>query len=533
MDKLTRRSVMATSAALALLPRVTLGQTARRGGILRCANDVENANWNPAIVASNGVFAVSRKVVETLFDLAADMRSLTPALATAWQPSADSKTHTFTLRANVKWHDGRDFTSADVAFSAMRCWKELQNFGTAVFRNLEAVDTPNATTAVFRFAQPIPSQLLSAALPALSHVVPRHIYEGGDAAAMRANPANAALVGTGPFRWGEHRRGEFIRLNRNTSYWNTDQPYLEGIVFRVMPDSGAKAAALESGDLELVTLGGVSIEDMQRLNRLPTMQAVSTGYEALLYTSILELNLTRPELQNVKVRHALAHAMNPDQAVDTVFGGFAKVSPSPIPTTDPVFHDPGVARYPYDPQKAEAMLDEAGYRRGANGMRFAMRIVPAPFFEQTRRIGELMRTWLRAVGIDATIVNLDNAGYNAAVFRDKAFDISSGVYVHRQDPAISTTALYATGTPAGVPFSNQRGYQSADMDRILNTALAETNAERRVQLYRDFQRLALTDLPLIPFVEFPLLSVASRKLQNHHDNPRWAVSGWGNTWIAA
>jgi peptide/nickel transport system substrate-binding protein len=524
---------MVASGAAALAPGLARAQEARRGGSLRCAADVEAPNWNPAMVASNGVFLVSRKVVETLFDLGPDLRTLVPVLAMTWSPSDEGRSHTFALRPNVKWHDGRDFTSADVAFSAMKCWKELQNFGRDVFKNLVAVDTPNATTAVFRFSQPIPSQLLGAALPALSHVIPKHIYDGPDAAAMRANPANVALVGTGPFRWGEHRRGEFIRLNANPAYWMSGQPYLESIVFRVMPDKGAIAAALEAGQLELGTFGAVSIEDMQRLNRMASLQALSTGYEALLYTSVLEFNMTRPELQNPKVRHAIAHSFNPAQAIETVFGGFARVSPSPIPTTDPVFHQADVARYPYDPRRAEAMLDEAGYRRGANGMRFAMRVVPAPFFEQTRRVGDLMRTWLRAIGIDASVVNLDNAGYNNAVFRDKAFDISSGVFVHRQDPAISTTVLYASGTPAGVPFSNQRGYQSAEMDRILSSALTEMNPGRRVQLYGDFQRLALDDLPLIPFVEFPLLSVASRRLRNHHDNPRWAATSWGSTWIAA
>ena len=198
-------------------------------------------------------------MIEPLFDLGADGKTLVPVLATGWTPSADGRTHSFTLRGGVKWHDGRDFTSADVAFSALELWRKLQNFGRDVFRNLEAVDTPDAGTAVFRFTQPIPAQLLAAALAPLANVVPRHLYEGTD---LQNNPANINLVGTGPFRFGEYRRGEFFRLARNPAYWAAEQPLLDGIVYRVMPDKGAVAAALETGELELACFGGVSIEDM-------------------------------------------------------------------------------------------------------------------------------------------------------------------------------------------------------------------------------------------------------------------------------
>jgi peptide/nickel transport system substrate-binding protein len=527
---LSRRSLLASSAALALAPRLAHAQAPRRGGVLRVAADSEYRNWNPAIAANNGVFLVARKVIEPLFDLGADGKTLVPVLATGWTPSQDGKTHSFTLRGGVKWHDGRDFGSGDVAFSALELWRKLQNFGRDVFRNLEAVDTPDATTAVFRFAQPIPAQLLAAALAPLANVVPRHVYEGTD---LQNNPANISLVGTGPFRFGEYRRGEFFRLARNPAYWGEGQPLLDGIVYRVMPDKGAVAAALEAGELELATFGGVSIEDMQRLGKLPSLEVVAHGYEALPYLSILEFNFARPELQNPKVRQAIAHALNPQAAVDTIFLGLAKPAVGPIPTTDPVFHTSQLPGYPFDPRRAEALLDEAGYRKGADGMRFALKIVPAPFFEQTRRIGDMMRQSLRQVGIDASIQNTDLAGYFAAVYRERNFDLTSGVYAYRQDPAISTTVLYGSGTPAGVPFSNQRGYASPEMDGLLREAAAQLDADKRIALYRRFQELAMTDLPLIPFVEFPLVSVASRRLRGHHDNPRWAVTSWGSTWLAA
>src|SRR5690606_19717598 len=137
-------------------------------------------------------------------------------------------------------------TSADVAFSALEVWKPLQNLGRLVFANLEAVDTPDEHTAVFKFSQPTPFQLIRNALPAVTSVIPKHLYEGTDIA---ANPANNQLVGTGPFKFAEYKPGEYYRLVRNENYWSEGEPKLEEIVYRVLPDRAAAASALEAGEI--------------------------------------------------------------------------------------------------------------------------------------------------------------------------------------------------------------------------------------------------------------------------------------------
>lgn len=197
-------------------------------------------------MASNGVFYVASKVIEPLAEQSYDGNGLAPRLATAWHGSPDGRSVTFTLRPGVTWHDGRPFSSADVAFSALEVWKKLQNLGRVVFKDLEAVDTPDATTAVLRFAKPTPFQLIQNALPALTAVVPKHVYEGSD---INANPANTRLIGTGPFRFVEHRPGQFYRLERNPNYWDSGKPYLDAIVYRVLPDPGAVAAAIEANQI--------------------------------------------------------------------------------------------------------------------------------------------------------------------------------------------------------------------------------------------------------------------------------------------
>jgi peptide/nickel transport system substrate-binding protein len=533
----TRRQILsgagATMAGLAMpaLTRRSWAQgTPRQGGILTVAADTEPRNLNPAMVASNGVFYVASKVIEPLAEMTDGGDGLAPRLATSWQGAADGRSITFTLREGVSWHDGRPFTSADVAFSAMRLWKPLQNLGRVVFKNLEAVDTPDPRTAVFRFSEPTPFQLIRNALPGLASVVPKHLYEAGD---IPTNPANTRLVGTGPFRFAEHRPGEFYRLERNGAYWEAGRPYLDQIIYRVLPDRGAIAAALEANQIQLAAFSAVPLADLERLAKIPGIAVIPQGYDGITYQLTVEINHRRKELADPRVRRAIAHAIDRNFVVDTIFLGYAKPSNGPIPAFDNQFHTRDVPATPFDRRRAEALLDEAGLPRGAGGVRFSLRLLPAPWFEQTRQFGDYLRQALRAVGIDAQIANNDPAAHLRAVYTDHAFDLAIGSPVYRNDPAISTTILYESGLPAGVPFSNQYGYASGAMDSLIRSAAGTVDAGERTRLYHAFQRLAGAELPLIHVAEFTFITVARRSVMNVANNPRWATSHWADTWLSA
>jgi len=526
-----RRSFLAGAAGAALLPRVARAQgTPRRGGTLVVAADTEPRNLNPAIIASNGVFYVASKVVEPLAEMAYGGDGLAPRLATSWTGSPDGRTVTFALREGVSWHDGAPFTSADVAFSALEVWRKLQNLGRAVFANLEGVDTPDPRTAVFRFSQPTPFQLVRNALPALTSVLPRHLYEGTDIA---ANPANQRPVGTGPFRFAEHRPGEFYRLERNPSYRDAGKPYLDGIVYRVLPDRGAVAAALETGEVQLSAFSGVALADLPRLREVPGVVVVPQGYEGITYQLTVEINHRTKELADPRVRRAIAHAIDPAFVVDAIFLGYAKPSTGPVPAFDRQFYTPDVRPHAFDPAAANALLDEAGHPRGADGVRFPLRLLPAPWFEQTRQFGDYLRQALAAVGIDARIANNDPAAHQKAVYTDHAFDLAVGSPVYRNDPAISTTILYEGGLPPGVPFSNQWGYDSPAMNALVAEGRTTVDDAARVAVYRRFQQLAAEDLPIVHVAEFTFVTVARDAVRGVAANPRWATSHWDDAWLAA
>lgn len=529
---LSRRQALAGSAALlasTALPTIGRAQAPAKGGRLVVAADSEPRNLNPAIVASNGVFFISSKVVEQLAEASYDGKDgLDPRLAVSWEGAPDGLSATFKLREGVKWHDGKPFTSADVAFSALQVWKPLQNLGRIVFKDLEAVDTPDDLTAVFKFAKPTPFQLIRNALPALSSVVPKHVYETGK---IEDNAANNAPVGTGPFRFAEYKAGQYYRLEKNPDYWGKDEPYLDEIVYQVLPDRASAAGALEAGEIQLAAFSAVPLADLDRISKVPGLKVVTKGYEGLTYQLVVEINHRRKELADVRVRRAIAHAIDKDFVVKTVFLGYAEAATGPVPKNDPQFYTADVPKYDFSVDKANALLDEAGYKRADNGVRFTLKLLPAPYFNETKQFGDYLRQALAKVGIDAQLVNNDSAAHIKAVYTDHDFDLAVGPPVFRGDPAISTTILVESGIPDGVPFSNQGGYKNDELDAIIAKAAVELDAAKRTELYKEFQKKVAEDLPLINVAEWSFISVASDKVKNIADNPRWAVSNWADTWL--
>lgn len=524
---LTRRTLLQSTAifAAAALP---WNARARSGGRLVVAADSEPKNLNPAIVASNGVFFVASKVVEPLAEASFEGKDgLAPRLATSWEGSADGLSVTFKLREGVTWHDGKPFTSADVAFSALKVWKPLQNLGRLVFANLEAVETPDEHTAIFKFSKPTPFQLIRNALPAVTAVVARHVYEGS--ADIAADPANAKLTGTGPFTFEEHRPGEYYRLAKNEHYWGEGQPKLDEIVYRVLPDRAAAAGALEADEIQLAAFSQVPLADLDRISKVEGIKVYSTGYEGLTYQLVVEINHRRKELADLKVRQAIAHAIDKDFVVKTIFLGYAKAATGIIPENAPEFYDASVPTYGFDAAKANALLDEAGYGREANGFRFQLKLLPAPYFAETKQFGDYLRQALAAIGIDALIVNNDAAAHQKAVYTDHAFDLAVAPPVFRGDPAISTTILVRSGTPDGVPFSNQGGYKNEALDQLIDEANVTVDVAARTELFREFQKLVAEDLPLINVAEWGFITVARDSVKNVSNNPRWAVSNWADT----
>jgi len=305
---MNRRALLLTSAALAanvVAPEAAFAQEQpRRGGIMTVHFPTEQRILNPSLQASTGVYIVGGKIQEPLVDLDA-AGNPAPCLAESWEATPDGKTITFKLRQGVTWHDGKPFTSADVQFTAMEMWKKILNYGSTLQLFLDAVDTPDAHTAIFRYSRPMPLNLLLRALPDLGYVSAKHVYEGTD---IRQNPANTAPMGTGPFRFVQYERGQFIIADRNPNYWRNNLPYLDRVVWRVVTDRSAAAAQMESGQLLFSPFSALSIADFTRLGRDPRFEVTTRGNEGNARTNTLEFNLHRKLLGHLRQGWNGAHS---------------------------------------------------------------------------------------------------------------------------------------------------------------------------------------------------------------------------------
>ncbi|MEM1047410.1 MAG: ABC transporter substrate-binding protein [Pseudomonadota bacterium] len=523
------RVLAGTSLLIAGLTAVTpaLAEDVKRGGTAIIHMLSEQRTLNPALRASTGVYNISGKIVEPLIDKSYD--GYVPVLATEWSSSDDGLELTFKLREGVKWHDGEPFTCDDVSFTAMNMWKELLNYSSTLQQNLEAVDCPDPHTAVFKYSKPMPLALLVAAMPDLGHPMPKHLYEGTD---ILKNKHNTAPIGTGPFKFVQYERGQYVIAERNDAYWRGEEyPYLDRIVWRFIKDKSAAAAALEAGEIHESGFIGISMADVQRLSEDDRFTVGTDGYENNVAHTTLEFNHRNPVLADIRVRRAIYHGLDIDYAIQTIMRGFAKPGRGPVPSAGGVNYTDDVPTYPYDIEKAKALLDEAGLQPDANGVRLKLRHRPAPWGEYTQLWAEYFAQAMGEIGIEVEILTNDAPGFLNGVYRDHDFDTANGWHQFRSDPAVSTMVWIRSGAPVGTPWSNQFGYQSDEMDAMIDAAASELDPEKRSTMYHDIQRKVMEELPVIFAIEHPFISVTSKKLKNHHNTPRWNSSSWYDLWL--
>ena len=231
--------------------------------------------------------------------------TIVPELAESWSLDDTRTKLTFKLRQGVKWHDGKPFTSADVQYTAMEMWKKHLNYGTTLQLYLDAVETPDAQTAVFRYSRPMPLDLLLRALADLGYIAPKHVYEGTN---VLENPANTAPIGTGPFKFSKYERGQYVIAVRNENYWRKGFPYLDQIIWRFIPDPAAAVAAIESGQIQMSAEGALPLADLDRLKKDPKFEVSSRGNEGNAVMNTIEFNFRRKEIADPRVREAILRA---------------------------------------------------------------------------------------------------------------------------------------------------------------------------------------------------------------------------------
>lgn len=498
------------------LGSISLAQT--RGGILTIGLGYEIDTLNPYSTGRLG--DVQATVLEGL--VAPDENAeFVPVLATevptlenggiVLSEDGAGMTVTYKLREGVRWSDGEPFTSEDVAFT----WEAVKDpaflaeskGGTEY---IDAISTPDPLTVVIEYNTVAPD---FATTLFTFGILPKHALEGED---LNTSWFNERPLGTGPFMVTEYLPGQYVQLERNPYYWDIGEdgealPYLDGLVFKILPDTNTLVTQLRSGEIDMAY--NVPYAQVPNLENDASKTIIRN---TTLSWQHLSMNLESGALGDVEVRRAIAHAINKD-AITRALGGF----PSPINTVVvPIFNfsSTDVPTYPFDSEEASRLLDEAGYAMGSDGVRVGPdgERLSFEFMTQAGRseyelAQQVIMANLKEVGIETRANNRSGPALTAAM-NASDYDLWYSGWI---TPGIPNYAIfYATDG-----FLNTLNYSNPELDTALETANNAIDPEIRIPALLEFQRILMTDVPTLPIIASPSIVVVPSNLRNFVPNP--------------
>ncbi|WP_449045447.1 ABC transporter substrate-binding protein [Paracoccus versutus] len=399
---------------------------------------------------------VYANVFEGLTRIAPD-GSVKPGLAESWD-SADGQTYTFRLRPGVTFHDGAAFDAQDVVFSLDRARApDSTNAQKTLFEGIETVEALDPLT-------------VRVTLKAPDGGFPFKMAWGDAVMVDEASVAGIATrpVGTGPFRFGEWRQGDHIRLDAFEGYWG-EKPALKAATFRFIADPSAAFAAMMAGDIDAFPIYPAP-ETLAQLQADPRFKVLVGTTEG---ETILAMNHKHPALAQAKIREAIAHAVNRQEIIDGAMFGYG----TPIGTHFAPHHPDYVdltAKSQYDPELAKTLLAETG----AQIPTLRLALPPTPY---ARRGGEIVAAELRAVGIQTQITNMEWAQWLEQVFKNADYDLTIISHVEPMDIGIYARKDY---------YFN---YQNPAFDETMARLDAATDPAERSALLKQAQEIIAGD----------------------------------------
>jgi len=524
-DFLAGSAAIPVAAGLASTPFSAFGQgTPKRGGVLTVVLQPEPPMLMLGINQAAPTQVVGGKIYQSLLTFDHALKPL-PSLAKSWTVSPDGLTYTFKLEENVKWHDGKPFTSADVVFSTHTFLMEVHPRARANFTRA-TVEAPDATTVVYKLKEPF-GPFLHAFEVSSAPMVPKHVYENTD---FRNNPANATPIGTGPFKLKEWRRGQYIELVRHDGYHKPGMPYLDGVTFRFIPDAAGRALALESGQVHQSQFDAVEPVEVARLAALPNLTMTTKGYEFLSPIMWLDINVRSAPLNDKRVRQALMHAMDREFIQKNLFFGMGKIATGPIASTTR-YYDPNVAKYPFDPAKAEALLEAAGHKKGPDGVRIKLTAFPLPYGEIWQRLAEYSRQAYAKVGIQLNIENLDTPTWFKRT-TEWDYQLTWNYLSQFADPALGVSRAYlSTNIRKGVPSTNIMGYANPKVDELFDQGAKGLKDEDRQKAYSEVQKLLVDEVPVGWILEMAWPTFVNKKFKDVVTTGLGTVESYERVWM--
>ncbi|WP_152047477.1 ABC transporter substrate-binding protein [Aureimonas psammosilenae] len=484
------KSLRRLTAILACAATVTLGAASVHAAPrtdLVLGMSVEPAGLDPTVAAPVAIGQVTwQNLYEGLVRIDRNGQ-IQPQLAKSWTVSPDGLSYTFALQTGVSFHDGEPFDSAAAKFSLDRARGEKSvNPQKQFYSVIDRIETPDGGTLVLHLKKPAANLLYWLGWPASVMVAPK-----------AAETARAEPVGTGPFRFESWAKGDRVVLARNPNYWNASRtPKLDRVTFRFLSDPQAQAAAMRAGDLDAMPeFSSPELFELLKSDQRFTAEVGQTEMKV-----VAGMNSREKPFSDPRVRQALMMAVDRMTLIEGAYGGFGQPIGSHYTPNDPGYLDL-TATHPFDPEKAKALLAEAGY---GNGLSFTIK---TPQMAYATRSSELLQAMFAEIGVTLTIEPTEfPARWVADVLKNHDFAMTIVAHAEPMDIAIYARPDYYFG------------YRNPAFDAAIEKAESAPDEATRLAAYGEAQKLLASDVPALYLFTLPKLGVWNAKLEGFWSN---------------
>jgi peptide/nickel transport system substrate-binding protein len=472
--------------------------------------DVDSLNPFVGILASS--YEVWGVTYDQLLGYSQKDFSPVPMLAESWQESADHKTWTYKIRSGVKWSDGVPLTAHDAAYTFNRIIHgsfEQTNYGSYV-TNMTNAEAPDDTTLILTVSKPTPI-MTRLAVP----ILPEHIWKNISEKQVQTYK-NEPIVGSGPFIFDSHVTGQNMTFHANPNYW-AGAPKMKNLVFRIFQNEDTLVAALKKGEIDFADdITSTSYNALKGVKGVTTVPAEYYGFDELAMNTGaatdtgVPIGNGHPALKDKRVRQAIGYAIDRNALVTKVLGGYGEAGTTIIPSIYALSHyDPGSDTRNYDPDKANQLLDAAGYTKGSDGIRtmpgggkrLSFTLYGRDDSPSSKSSVQYIAGWLRNIGIEVNvkIVSEDNL---TEIIGDGDYDMFEWGWVVEPDPdyQLSTFLCSSRSTKDGSTITaglSDSFYCNPAYDQLYQQQSVTTDPNARNDIVKNMQKMLYDDAPYV------------------------------------
>ncbi|NYF23225.1 ABC transporter substrate-binding protein [Sporosarcina sp. JAI121] len=444
-------------------------------------------------------------------------------IADSYSLSDDKLTYSFKLKEDITFHDGEPLTADDVIFTIESILDDNNaSFLKSDFTEIDSVTKITDYEFELKLKHPFTPMLDKLTVP----ILPKHAFDGVD---MRTAEFNSHPIGAGPYMFDKWSRGNSLTLKAYNDFHGT-KPSIEKVIFKFIPDSNVRALQLKSGEVDIALLDPVQVEELEKEKNIKIYDIESADYRGILF------NMKKDLWKDVNVRRAFSYATDRAQIVKGILKGYGTEAYSPLQKH--AFNNENVEKYAYDIEKAQALLDDAGWKKGQDGYRYKNDeklafTITAPVSDTVRvNMANYVAEGFKKIGADVKVDALD---WSAITIEDtEAFMVGWG---SPYDADHHTHILFHTDqsslTSSGYNFGS---YSNIKVDELLEKGRLATDPEERKAIYMEFQEELAKD-PAFDFIAYEnavygitknVSGVKERILGHHGSGFLWNVEEW--TW---